>query len=733
MIAKQVAMNAVKQSDFGDLIRYLIGEQGKQERVGAVTVSNCESTNPEFAIVEVLNTQAQNTRSRSDKTFHLIVSFAPGEQPEDDVIREIESRICEGIGFGAHQRISVVHHDTDILHMHIAINKIHPTRYTIKEPFNVFHTLGKLCCQLEREFGLHVTNHAPGKTLGESRAADMEHLSAVESLASWIRGTCGDELTAARSWTALHGALAEHGLNLQSRGNGLVFVDANGVGVKASTAHRDYSKKKLESRLGPFEPSGERQTQPPSAPTYDKRQPRSRNNTDRLFAKYKDAQVASSTLRTLESARAAERKKRLIEDAKRSGRLKRSAIKLMKSIGPVRKLLYALTSKTLRDEIANINEQYRRERHGIVNAHPRSTWADWLRAEAVEGNIEALAALRARGSVQGSASDTVTGKGDRQPADSSAKPDGVTKKGTIIYRAGNTAIRDDGNKLQVSRGADAAGLRIALQMALERYGDRITVTGTDSFKAQIAAVAATAQFTVSFDDAALERRRDELAQLDRTKEPQHEQKRAGQQRTDRSRPTRSDVPPSGEAAGKRKHAGRIPAPEGSRGGAKPNVGGIGKKPPPASQNRLRGLRELGVVHLADRGEVLLPGHVPGHMEQQGAAPDHSVRRHLAGPGLAVAAASAAAAKYVLEREQRRVTLFDIPKHSQYTFDNELTAAFAGIRRVDGQVLALVKQSDEIVVIPIDDSTARRLKRVQIGDELTVGADGRIMAKKGRSR
>jgi hypothetical protein len=732
VIAKQVAMNAVKQSDFGDLIRYLIGEQGKQERVGAVTVTNCESANPEFAILEVLNTQAQNTRSRSDKTFHLIVSFAPGEQLEDALIHEIERRICEGIGFGAHQRISVVHHDTDILHMHIAINKIHPTHYTIKEPFNVFHTLGKLCGQLESEFGLYVTNHASGKSLSDSRATDMEHLSAVQSLASWISSTCGGEIGEARSWTSLHRALAEHGLDLHARGNGLVFVDASGIGVKASTVHREYSKKRLEARLGPFEPSGEHQVRPPSAPTYDKRRPRSSINTDVLFAKYKEAQLASSTLRALESARVAERKKRLIEDAKRSGRLKRSAIKLMKSTGPVRKLLYALTSKTLRDEIADINEQYRRERHGIVNEHRRSTWADWLRTEAVEGNNEALVALRARGFRHGSESDTVTGKGDRQPADSSAAPDGVTKKGTIIYRAGNTAIRDDGNKLQVSRGADAAGLKIALQMAMERYGDRITVTGTDSFKAQIAAVAAAAQFPVSFHDAALERRRHELAQPDRTKEQQHEQQRAEQQRTDRIRPTRGDAPRSG-AAGKRKHAGRNPAPEGARGGAKPNVGGIGKKPPPASQNRLRGLLELGVVHLADRGEVLLPGHVPGHMEQQGTAPDHSVRRHLAGPGLADTAASAAAAKYVLEREQRRVTLFDIPKHSQYTFDNELTAAFAGIRRVDGQLLALVKHSEEIVVVPIDNSTARRLKRVQIGAELTVGADGRIMAKKGRSR
>src|SRR5471032_1273855 len=149
MIAKHVPMNSAKKSDFAGLVTYLAGPQGKDERVGLVRVTNCHTEQAEIAMLEVLNTQAQNTRSNADKTYHLIVSFRAGETPDEDTLKAIEERLCAGLGFGGHQRVSVVHHDTDNLHLHIAVNKIHPTRYTIHEPFNAYHTLGQLCDKLE--------------------------------------------------------------------------------------------------------------------------------------------------------------------------------------------------------------------------------------------------------------------------------------------------------------------------------------------------------------------------------------------------------------------------------------------------------------------------------------------------------------------------------------------------------------------------------------------------------
>lgn len=71
MIAKQVPMKSVGKSDFGGLVKYVTDEQSKNERVGYVNVTNCQTDNWKVAITEVLNTQAQNTRATSDKTYHL--------------------------------------------------------------------------------------------------------------------------------------------------------------------------------------------------------------------------------------------------------------------------------------------------------------------------------------------------------------------------------------------------------------------------------------------------------------------------------------------------------------------------------------------------------------------------------------------------------------------------------------------------------------------------------------
>jgi hypothetical protein len=163
--------------------------------------------------------------------------------------------------------------------------------------------------------------------------------------------------------------------------------------------------------------------------------------------------------------------------------------------GLSRKALYALTSRTLKDEINQIHQQYRKERQAIHEKYRRQAWADWLRRQATEGDSEALAALRAReaalGGLQGNT--VIAGNGGQQSGQGvEAQQDGVTKKGTLIYRVGASAIRDDGDKLQVSRGATPDGLEAALRMAMARYGNRITVKGSAEFKESIAHAAATA-------------------------------------------------------------------------------------------------------------------------------------------------------------------------------------------------------------------------------------------------
>lgn len=734
MIAKHVPMRSLGKSDFAGLADYITDTQGKTERLGQVQVTNCAAGTVQAAISEVLATQHINTRAKGDKTYHLLVSFRTGEKPNADTIKAIEERICAGLGYGEHQRISAVHHDTDNLHIHIAINKIHPIRHTMHEPYYPHRALAELCTIIERDYGLEPDNHESRKRSAEGRAVDMERHAGIESLIGWIKRECLDEIRGAQSWAELHQTMRANGLELRERANGLVIEAVDGAMVKASTVARDLSKPKLEARLGSFEASSERQAQINVKRQYQKNPVRLRVNTVELYAKYKAEQQTLTATRAAALDKARKRKDEQIEAAKRSSRLRRAAIKILSEGRLTKKLLYAQASKSLRNEIQAINKQYQRERKRFYDEHRRLTWADWLKKEAMQGNAETLTALRAREAVQGLKGNTVKGEGQARPGHVPIL-DNITKKGIIIYRAGMSAIRDDGDKLQVSRETNSEGLQAALRLAMERYGERITVNGTAKFKAQVVRAAADSQLPITFADPGLERRRQELL----TKEKANE--RTGSI-SDRGRTDRRGTGRAGPGSTADQHAIRFRGgPNDSRAAGasersagiigKPNIGRLGQVPPPQSQHRLRELSELGVVRIAGGSEVLLPRDVPGHMEQQGTQSDNALRRGVFGPGVKPEQI-AAAEKYIDERERKRFKIYDIPKHFLYN-GQKGTFTYGGTRNVDGHALALLKHGDEVMVQPIDQATVRRLKRIGVGDPVTVSPTGSLRTSKGRSQ
>jgi hypothetical protein len=54
-----------------------------------------------------------NTRAKSDRPYHLLISLRAGKKPDAQTLRVIEERFCKELGYAEHQRVSVVHHDTD--------------------------------------------------------------------------------------------------------------------------------------------------------------------------------------------------------------------------------------------------------------------------------------------------------------------------------------------------------------------------------------------------------------------------------------------------------------------------------------------------------------------------------------------------------------------------------------------------------------------------------------------
>ncbi|EOW9475011.1 TraI/MobA(P) family conjugative relaxase [Vibrio cholerae] len=508
MIVKHIPMRSTHKSDFAGLIDYLTDAQSKEHRLGHIKLTNCHADSVRDAISEVLATQQSNTRAKNDKTYHLIISFRAGEQLEQDVLSDIEKRVCDSLGFNGHQRISAVHNDTDNLHIHVAINKIHPTRHTMHEPYAAYRTLAEQCEHLEKAFGLQQDNHTPQQNHNAAHAADMERHSGIESLTGWIKRECLEEIKAAQTWAELHDTCHTHGLTLSAKGNGLVFSADNGITVKASTVARDLSKPKLEARFGAFQSAkaDSNHSSQTAQCNYQKQPLKTRIDTSELYARYQHEQQAIATHKAAALAQLRHKKNQQINNVKNNNKVRRAAIKLTGSGRFTKRVLYSQASQSLQYSLASIHKQYKQERQEVYQTHSKRTWADWLKHQAQQGDLKALAALRAREAAQSLNGNTLRGNGQTHK-DQSNVIDSITKTGTVLFRSKNGAVRDDGQSLQVSTQSDSEAITQALKIALERYGNQISVNGSPEFKARVIRAAVDTGLPLTFSDKSLEQRR----------------------------------------------------------------------------------------------------------------------------------------------------------------------------------------------------------------------------------
>ncbi|WP_323054853.1 TraI/MobA(P) family conjugative relaxase [Brucella intermedia] len=158
------------------------------EKVASYRVTNCGTDDPADAAILIQATQAANTRSKAEKTYHFVYSFPPGEQPDLETLHAIEDELCAAIGLDEHHRVSAVHIDTDNLHVHVAINKVHPTGLQNIEPYYDQFRLMEACERLEVEHGLQRTFHGlEAKQRHQNRDIDLLPAKAPEQRDSLFR------------------------------------------------------------------------------------------------------------------------------------------------------------------------------------------------------------------------------------------------------------------------------------------------------------------------------------------------------------------------------------------------------------------------------------------------------------------------------------------------------------------------------------------------------------------
>lgn len=516
MIAKIIPTKSLRKSSFSALIAYLTRPQDKSERVSQVRATNCYTDDLTAAVLEIQNTQSMNTRARSDKTCHLILSLSEGERLTHAELNTIEEQFCDALGFKDHQRVSVIHDDTDYLHMHIAINKIHPTKLTIHNPYYDYKIIAKVCEQIEQKYGLTIVNHETVQDHASRIANDIEAKTGIESLIGWIKREVLTDIKLANSWQDLHQVLTSYGIEIRERGNGFVLVAGNDVTVKTSTIDRSFSKAKLTQKLGAFIQNKHIRSPQQNTKQYHARPLQKGINTSKLFARYQQEQSDSAKLRANQWIMLRKNRDQLFDRASHEAKLKRNLIKSIKAGRLAKKALFATAHQQFKTSIQAIKDDYRIAYQESKARHCRRTWLDWLTFEAKKGNAEALAVLRSRKASQFS-HNQVSGQQSKIFPDQANHNESVsiTKNGTAMYKARAVSIRDKGNRLIVLTDTSPDALSDILMVAIKKYGKHLAINGTEQFRHAVAKAAAQNHINVTFDDVQLERYRQQLVKQGR--------------------------------------------------------------------------------------------------------------------------------------------------------------------------------------------------------------------------
>ncbi len=472
------------------LVDYMLDKNNEMDKVEGYHFTNCSFDNDEDNINEIINTQKLNTTTKQDKTLHLVVSFQEDEKPTLEILQTIEEEIAKSLGMSDHQRLSVIHSNTNNLHIHIAINKVNPHTLKVINPYNDVRILQETAMKLEKKYNLKLDNHISQKDK-QSNKYNIHTMNCnfetwvKEKLSKQVDLMLKDEKTTFKDIKQL---LAKYDLEFRERRKGFVIASkSEKLFCKASSIHRELSKQALEKRFKELDLKQEKENTEKieeEKQEIKKRYQRPNKETSKaLWEKY---------LR-IENEKKAELDKEL-----RMLKLRRNEFKT--SIPSMK------FSKETFKHVKNQRMIFKNKQKELYQKYKRVSYRDFLISESLSGNEEATRALRR--------SKTKINENENTLSSEQEKPkifenvDYITKEGYAVYKSGFNKAIDKGEMLKVSliNGKDDKEFLLnSLLMAIDRFGNHLNITGDENFKRNILEVANDYNLNVSFTDPQMQK------------------------------------------------------------------------------------------------------------------------------------------------------------------------------------------------------------------------------------
>lgn len=251
-----------------------------QEKCIHYEANNFMTDDLESQTLEMISLSTQAVRSK-DTVDHYVLSWQEGERPTIEQAREAVQMTMKHLGLQGHQLIWGLHDDTDNMHIHIEVNRVHPETFKVVEINKGFqkNAIQQAAALVEKAQGWKSHEKSRFKTdeLGHLIIDSKTNLPKIFEEADKQKSPTGSArdkeiqtgqksaqriaiedgapiIAQAKSWADLHEKLAAVGMEYRREGSGAKIYVGN-VAVKASDVDRKASFGNLQKKFGLYQPS----------------------------------------------------------------------------------------------------------------------------------------------------------------------------------------------------------------------------------------------------------------------------------------------------------------------------------------------------------------------------------------------------------------------------------------------------------------------------------------------
>lgn len=451
------------------------------------------------AIAEMKACAAQNSRCH-DSAFHFILSWREGETPTLEQVRLAVWHALKRLGLEECQAAWGLHNDTDCLHAHVVVNRIHPETYRAIDPAHGWtkNELEKACREIEliqgwpiEQSGKFIVDNNKIVWKAEAKERAEKQVRNISQTARDFETRVGEKsaeriaieqaapiILASTSWGDLHRQLAAIGIRYQRKGSGAI-LQVGDEHIKASSAHREAAIARLSKRLGEFQPPSENlvvatREPEPAAPMpegwADYAKTRRKRRVTKRVACEKFNTSLKEQYRELKSAQFTERKNFYAQGWKGRGHSMRVERSLLAAKHAAQLAEFRESQKIPRTELGQRWRRLPTFREVLVGFTHNHVIGHAVREElrysgliaSVHGPHGVAALTDIRGFV--------------------GQAQGRFVAYSSISAPVTPAFVDYGRKIHIHQQQDASVILAALQLAAQKWNGQITLGGPDTYK-----------------------------------------------------------------------------------------------------------------------------------------------------------------------------------------------------------------------------------------------------------